>query len=157
MSVNTRVHRLDADQKLIDGVQKHLSQFATLPVGSQAESLSPADIVKILQGRIDAGNAAVKADAARSAAIKAERDERNKTAPIVSSLRRIVVGMYNQSPDTLAAFGLKAPKVAKKKAQVVADAVLKNEATRKARHTQGKRQKQKVKGQLPSTPQKPNP
>jgi hypothetical protein len=127
---DTRVQHLADDQKLIAGVQKYLSQFASLPVGSQ--TVTPTDIVKVLQGRIDAGNAAVVADAARTAAVKVDRDERDKTAIFVSSLCRMVVGMFSQSPDTLAAFGLHAPRAGKKTAQTKATAAAKSKATRSA-------------------------
>jgi len=154
-STNNRLQRLASDQKLIDGVTKYLSKFAILPVGSQ--DLAPADIVKILQSRIDSCQAVVAAEAARNTAVKADRDERAKTAILVSSLRRMVVGMFSQSPDTLATFGLKAPRLSKKKVATKAAAVAKGVATRKARHTLGRKQKATIKGQPPATPPPANP
>jgi hypothetical protein len=144
MSFQTRLHRLDADQKLIDGVTKHLSQIDSLTVGSQ--KVAPADIVKILQTRIDAAHAVVAADAAQSAAVKKERDERAKTKKFVSSFRRMVSGMFSESPDTLAEFGLKTPRVGKLSADEKAAAVARNKATREARHTLGKKQKLEITG-----------
>ena len=44
---NKRNDRVAADQKLIDGTQKLLTQFATLLVGGK--NFAPADIVKVLQ------------------------------------------------------------------------------------------------------------
>ncbi|HZU84945.1 MAG TPA: hypothetical protein VE987_18570 [Polyangiaceae bacterium] len=143
-----RVSLLAADQKMVDAVQKHLSQFASLPVGSQ--SVSPADIVKVFEDRLTAGKAAVAAEAARTAAVKANRDKRAQTAAFVSSFKRIVQGMFSQSPDTLAEFGLKAPKASKKTVAVKSAALAKNKATRTARSTMGSKQKKKVKGTTPS-------
>jgi hypothetical protein len=153
-----------ADQAMIDGVQKFLSQLASLPVGSQ--TMTPADIVKVFQDRIKVGKAAQAAEAARTAAVKVDRDERAKTAALVQAFRRIVLGMFAQTPDTLAVFGLTAPKVAKKKVDVKAAAVVKSKATRKARNTVGKKAKLAIKGAPaavksgptapPETPAKPN-
>jgi hypothetical protein len=149
MSTNqNRIHLLDADQKMIDAVQKHLSQLASLPVGSQKST--PADIVKVYQDRLAAGQAVVTAEAARAAAVKANRDKRAQTATFVSSFKRMVLGMFSQSPDTLADFGLKAPKAVKKTVAVKATALVKTKATRAARNTMGSVQKKKVKGTAPS-------
>jgi len=152
-SKSNRQSRLAADQKLIDGVMKFLSTFGSLPVDSQV--LTPAEIVKVLQTRLSAGQAVVAAQAAREAAVKADRDERAKTATFVSSLRRLVEAMFAQSPDTLAAFGLTARRVAKKTVAIKATAVAKSKATRKARNTLGRKQKAKVKGTVPATPPSP--
>ncbi len=147
-TTNNRNGKLTADQNMIVGVQKYLSHMGSLPVGST--TVTPADIVKVLQDRVDAGKAVLTADAARTAAVKADRDKRAQTAAFVQSLRRVVLGMFTQSPDTLAAFGLKAPKAAKKSTEVKATAVAKSKATRKARGTLGTKQKKAVKGTVPA-------
>jgi hypothetical protein len=145
---NTRANLLAADQQMINGVQKSLTQVTSMPVGSQTST--PADIVKVFQDRIATGNAVITADAARTAAIKADRDKRAQTATFVSSFKRIVQGMYSQSPDTLATFGLTALKATKKTAETKATAAVKSKATRVARNTMGSQQKKKVKGTAPS-------
>jgi hypothetical protein len=119
--------------------------------------MAPADIVKLLQSRIDEGNAVVAADAVKSAAVKAERDGRAKTSRFVSALRRVVVGMFLESPDTLAEFGLKAPKAVKHDVQTKSTAVAKSMATRKARHTLGSKQRLEIHGSLDHTNGAPNP
>jgi len=63
----------------------------------------------------------------------------------------MIQGMFTQSPDTLAAFGLKAPQAGKKTVATKAQALVKSEATRQARHTMGKRQKGQIKGEVPAT------
>jgi len=152
-NTRTRLVRIAADQKMIDGVVKYLTVFASLPVGSQ--SMAPADIVKIIQERVRSAQAVVTAEAAFKDAVKADRDERVSTAKLMSSLRRIVLGFYGESPNTLAAFGLTAPRTGKKKVDVKAAAVAKGKATRKARNTMGRKQKAKVKGSVPATPPPP--
>jgi hypothetical protein len=133
-----------ADQAMVDGVEKFLATFASLPVGSQI--LAPADIVKVFQDRLTAAKAVLTAEAARTAAVKANRDERTKTAAFVQSFRRMVIGMFSQSPDTLAIFGVKAPRVVKKTVAAKSTAVAKGKATRTARGTKGKRQRLAITG-----------
>jgi hypothetical protein len=136
------------DQAMIDGITKFLAQLATLPVGGQ--NMTPADIVKVFQARIDAGKAAQAAEASRTAAVKADRDERAKTSAFMRAFRRIVLGMFQEAPDTLAIFGLKAPKARKPKVTTKAAAVAKNAATRKARGTVGPKKKLTIKGPVPA-------
>lgn len=156
MPTNTnRNGQLAADQAMVDGVEKFLATFASLPVGSQI--LAPADIVKVFQDRINAAKAVITAEAQRTAAVKSNRDERTKTAAFVQSFRRMVIGMFSQSPDTLAIFGLKAPKVVKKTLETKTTAVAKSMATRTARGTKGKRQRLEIKGTAPAANSGPVP
>ena len=128
---NNRTAEMTADQTLIDGINAVLAKTASLTVGSQV--LAPADIVKILQARIDASKAVAPAKASFTAAVKAARDERAQTAAFVRTFRRLLQMMFSTSPDTLAAFGLTAPKVGKKSAEVKATAAAKSKVTRQAR------------------------
>jgi hypothetical protein len=151
MSTNTKNRRIDqlaGEQKLIDGTKQFLWQLQSIPVGSQM--MTPPEIAQVLEDRIAKAKAAVAAADAHTAAVKADRDERKKTAPFVSALVRIVVGMFSQSPDTLGVFGLKAPRAGKKTVAVKSVAVAKVVATRKARHTMGTKQRKTVKGTVPS-------
>src|SRR5579864_3084186 len=152
MAINNKTNRvaeLAAEQKLIDGTNQFLSSLPSIPVGSQ--TVTPAQIVQVIEGRIASGKAAVAASDARAAAVKADRDERAKTAPFVHAFKRIVVGMFLQSPDTLGVFGLKAPKVAKKPAANKAAAAVKAKATKQARGPTGSKQRAKIKGTVPAT------
>jgi hypothetical protein len=145
---NNRVQQLAGEQKLIDGTKQFLSQLGSLPVGSQ--TVTPAEIVQVFEDRIAKGESAVAASNARTAAVKADRDERLKTAPFVNAFKRIVIGMFLQSPDTLGAFGLHPPKVTKKTAVIKATATQKMAATKKARGPIGKKQRAKVKAPAPA-------
>jgi hypothetical protein len=143
-----RGDRIAADQAMITGIQKFLAHLATLPVGGK--TMTPADIIKVFQDRITTGQAAQTAEAARTAAVKADRDERTATAAFVQAFRRIVVGMFQQAPDTLAVFGVTAPKARKTKVATKAEAVVKNKATRAARGTVGPKKKLTIKGAAPA-------
>ena len=144
----TRLESETADQKMVAGMQQFLSTLATMTVGSQ--SLAPADIIKVLQDRIASSQAVPTATAARTAAIKADRDRHEQTAPLVKALRQLVLGMFSESPDTLAVFGLRPVKTGSPTVATKAAAIKKNLATRKARHTMGKVQKKDIKGTPPS-------
>jgi hypothetical protein len=156
-----RVQQLAAEQKLIDGTKQFLSQLSTLPVGSQ--NVTPAQIVQVFEDRIATGKATVAAEDARRAAVKADRDQRTKTAPFTHAFKRIVIGMFLQSPDTLGVFGLQAPRVGKKTVVAKAAAVDKTAATKKARGPIGVKQRAKVKapvtaaGSPQPTPAAPTP
>jgi cell division septation protein DedD len=147
-TLNKRTDVIAADEAMIEGVTRFLMQIASLPVGNQV--MTPADVVKVFQDRVNAGQAVKTAEAARTAAIKADRDERARTAATVRAFRRIVLGMFQESPDTLAVFGLKAPKVVKRTVATKSTAVAKNKATRTARGTKGKKQKSKIHGTPPA-------
>jgi hypothetical protein len=60
--------------------------------------------------------------------------------------------MYTEVPDTLAVFGLKPRKSPKKTVEILSTAIAKNLATRKARGTKGKRQKEEIKGSVTPEP-----
>lgn len=143
-TINKRGDRITADQAMITGLQKFLAQFATLPVAGKNMTLG--DIVTVFQNRIATATAAQTAEAARTAAVKADRDERANTAGFVLAVRRIVLGMFAAAPDTLAVFGLKPPKAHKPKVTTKAAAVAKNKATRAARGTVGPKKKLAIKG-----------
>jgi hypothetical protein len=120
--------------------------------------LTPAEIVKVFQDRVDVTKAAAQAEAARTSAVKAERDKRDGTNAFAQSFRRMVVGMFSQSPDTLAKFGIKAPKAflpqAKKPTVATKSAALvKTKATRAQRKTMGTKQKKVLSKTAPTPPQ----
>jgi hypothetical protein len=146
--VKKRSDQLVSDQALLAGVQKFLVQYPSLFVGSQ--SMTPAAIVQIIQNRISANQAVITAEAAHNAAVKANRDERASTATFESALRQVIQGMYSQSPDTLAVFGMKPRKSAKISVATRSEAVAKNKATRVARHTMGPKQKSEITGATPA-------
>ena len=133
---------------MLAGVQKFLVQYPSLYVGGQ--SMTPSAIVTALQNRINASQAAQAAEVARAAAVKANLNERAQSATFEQGLRQVVQGMYSQSPDTLAVFGLKPRKSTKKTVATKTEAVAKNKATRAARHTMGPKQKLEITGATPA-------
>jgi hypothetical protein len=132
--------------KMIDGVKKHEHDLPMVVILGQ--SYKTADLVTVLQGRCDAANAAIQTKAVWQNAVKADHDERAKTNPFVSGLRQALLVAFGASIDSLADFGLAARK---KTVRTPEERVAANEkalATRKARHTMGKNQKQAIKGNV---------
>jgi len=141
---SSRTDLLAADQNLIDGIQKNASKLpASFPVGSVITT--PADVVTMLQGRITTGKAVVQADAARTAAVQSDRTTRAATQAKVSAFRRIIVAMFEASPDVLGDFGLAASKPPQKTAETKAAAAAKAKATRALLGTKGSQQKKAAK------------
>jgi hypothetical protein len=155
MSANSKVNRPSrqtADQKLIDGVNKHESTLPALLIGGA--SITPTDIRTTLQARIATANTAVSTRATWQAAVKADIDERAKTQTFVSGLRQALKVAFADSIEALADFGLTPRKVpAARTPEEKAQATAKAKATRTARHTMGTKQKAQVKGTL--TPSQP--
>src|SRR5258708_40314719 len=131
-----RTQQQTGDQNLIDGLKKHEQTLPSLLIGGT--SLKTADIIGILQARINARNAVAPSRATWQTDVKADRDERAKTNAFVSGLRQALQVAFAGSIDTLADFGLKAhkqrtPRTPAEKAVAAAKA----QATRAARHTMG--------------------
>ena len=151
MTVKTsKSNRITADQKLIDGIKKHLSGVSLMVLG---QTLTDVQSVAVLQARIDAANNSIAVRAALQSAVKAERTEVANTKTVVAALRKAILIMFGDNADTLSDFGLVPPKkrtmptVAKKTA-----AVKRAKATRAARHTMGKKQKAQIHGEVATTP-----
>jgi hypothetical protein len=155
MSVNSKASRPSrqvADQKLMDGVNKHETTLPPLLIGGA--SITPTDIRTTLQARIATANTAVSTRATWQAAVKADIDERAKTQTFVSGLRQALKVAFADSIEALADFGLTPRKVpAVRTPEEKAQATAKAKATRAARHTMGTKQKAQIKGTV--TPSQP--
>jgi hypothetical protein len=148
MSTLSKVDRVSNDRRLIAGIQKHLGKAGTLFLNGK--KYTSAQLVSLLQARIDATEAVPPAEGAWMKVVKAERDQLAATKPIVDAARTVLLAMFGSSVDILSDFGLAPltrtePTPAKK-----VEAARKAKATRAARHTQGKKQKLKIKGAAPA-------
>jgi hypothetical protein len=138
-----------ADQKLIDGLNKHSANLALLLIGNT--SYTHADLISTVQTRVSAAISTQSSRATWENAVKAERDERAKTKPLVSGLKQAIQVMFAGSIDSLADFGLTPRKPRVLTPEKKAAAAAKAKATRAARHTMGKKQKKDIKGTVPAT------
>ncbi|HEX3771982.1 MAG TPA: hypothetical protein VHV30_13995 [Polyangiaceae bacterium] len=139
-----RMNRQLNDQKMSDATLLHLANIASLPVGNA--TMTPAQIAQIYKDRVATNQAVLDANAQHVEAVKADRDKQAQTGPVTRAYRRIVQGMFAQSPMVLADFGLTPPKVVTKTVETKSAAVAKAKATRAARHTMGSKQRAKITG-----------
>jgi hypothetical protein len=133
-------------QALVAGLQKQLPNGSFTLVST---AYTTATLVQTLQGLIAVLTAVDTAQAGAKAALITWDAEDAKLSPIVLALKRTLLSMYANAPDTLAVFGLKprkapAPRTAAEKAATAAKAT----ATREARGTKGKKQKALVTGNV---------
>jgi hypothetical protein len=143
MSANRR-NRTSSDEHLIAGIRKHIGKSAPLLLAG--EKLSVAELTALLQSRIDTARAIVPVLAAWRLAVQADRKRVEQTQHVVNALRQYVAAMYGASLDVLADFGLAPYKRRQLTSAEQAERAAKAKATREARRTLGKRQKERITG-----------
>ena len=139
--------------QVISGLQAYFLQ-ATLTLGGV--TYATADLIKLLQGDIDAASATALPRAQLKAAVKAEHDSHQKVDPLLRFIKAFVIAQFGDSEDAapkLAAFGYSPRKARVTKAVDKAQAAAKAKATRTARNTLGPKAKAKIKGAPQGAPQ----
>ncbi len=134
------------DAQVIAGIQKHLQTASSLPLAGA--TFTPADLVKLVQSRIDLAGTVASNAATWHASLEAEKALNTRLLPILRGLRQYVLNAFGAASPVLADFGFAAPKEATKTPEQKAAAAAKAKATRAARHTMGKNQKKGVKGSV---------
>jgi hypothetical protein len=139
-----RAHKTLADERLIDGLNRHPQWFPSFAIGGAM--MTTQTVIALLQSRIDASKATVAAQAAWLALLHAENQERTRTDAAVAGLKQVVLVAFAGQIDALADFGLSPRKarVLSPEQQLLATA--RGKATRLARHTMGKNQRAAIKG-----------
>ncbi len=136
------------DRALQAGLLAHEGTVPSLMVGGTAHSV--ADLVAMLEGRVDARARTAAARAAWLQAVAEEKAGMAASEPRVSGARRALAVMYAGCNEELGDFGLKVRKTRRAlTSEEKAAAVAKCKATRAARHTMGSRQRAKVTGTPP--------
>jgi hypothetical protein len=159
MGTNTpntnRTDEITADQKLIDGLNKHATSIPGIVIAGA--SATTKDIVVTLQSRVDSARTVQSSRASWLAAVQTDRALRDKTKTYVSGLRQALLVAFAGQIDVLADFGLtpRKPRVVTPEEKVATAA--KARATRVARHTMGKKQKAAIKGTVAPTEPAPAP
>jgi hypothetical protein len=148
MGTNTpkpnRSSRTNANQKLVDGLNKHQSVLASMVVNGVP--LTAAQAVSKLDEIIAAADLAVTARAAWLAAVTADITERTSTATFVAGVRQAILVAFHGQVDVLADFGLTTRKAVVRTPEQKQEAAAKAKATRAARHTMGKNKKALITG-----------
>jgi len=143
-SKRNRADQSIAAQRLIDGMKQYESMLPQLPIGGRI--VSHADLMAMVQGRVDAADVVNSTRATWLAAVHDERNERARTKALFSGLKQVLLVAFAGQIDALAAFGLTPPDARHVTPEQRVAAAAKAQATRAARHTMGKRQKAAIKG-----------
>jgi len=131
-----------------------LTQFTqgVTSLSAKGVQYAPAALIALYQKCIDTRTALAAIRAQEKAAMTA-RDEADAARKAVdASVLAWAVETYGPTSPQALTFGYVAPNPAKPTAQTRAAAVVKAEATRKARGTAGKKQKAKITGAAEATP-----
>ena len=133
-------------QALIAGLQKHFSG-ESLTLGNA--SVSVASLVQVLTDLVTAMLAANAAQKSAKDALANVVSKAAAAAPVIKGLRKLLGTMFAGSAQALADFGIEPPKARQPmSSDVLAARNAKAAATRKARGTQGPKQKRALKGNV---------
>ena len=135
-------------RQLMLGMKKHFPNGnQQIPVGGAVYTVD--QLLAMLQSIIDNREAVEALQAQVRAKLEIERTQSPPQIVVFHALLRILRGMFGNSADALADFGLAPPKARTPlTTEQVAAAVAKRAATRLARGTKGKVQKKSVKGNV---------
>ena len=137
------------ERKLIAALAKHFTGAAILTLNGV--SYKAKDVQSVLQAHLDATSAADALRAEWQTAVSTAVAKAAAVAGMLPALRAHLISAYGGSSATVADFGF----TPKKKATTVAapaTGVAKRQATRKARGTMGKKQKEKIVGVVQPAP-----
>ena len=137
------------DLKIIAAIQQYLSNVPSLQIAGT--TFTPAQLIALFQSQIDsAKNVGTQKEGWRTV-VQADRALAKKVTLVLRGLKAHVRNVFGADPTNPAALAFDAlPRAPKVSPQTKVEASGKRRATRTARHTQGKRQKARIKGD-PST------
>jgi hypothetical protein len=143
-AVRSRAEQISSEQQLLAGIQKYLPS-TTLTIQAQPETT--AQVVSVIQARVDKAQAVNTARTALHTAILASQQQDESTEAFVQGVRNTVLAMYSTSPQILGDFGLspRKPRTPLTPEQKLV-AAAKAKATRAARGTVGAKKKAAIKG-----------
>jgi hypothetical protein len=124
---------------MADGLNKHQAAIGGLMIGAQKYTVAQA-IASVLAPAATSKDVAVKR-AALEAAIEFDKATRAQNHGFLVGLKQTLQAMFAGQVDTLADFGLKAPKARVVSPQTQVAAAARAKATRKLRGTKGSKQK----------------
>jgi hypothetical protein len=146
----TKNHRMKQTaalaEKVIAGTNEHLAALSTVIV--QGKAYTPAEVVQQLQTLVDRRRDVEAAKAATKAKLVAEATDAVPARALLRAMVLFLRGAFADTPAVLATFGITSKPRAPLTVAARVAAAAKNKATRAARHTMGRREKQKVKGDV---------
>jgi len=143
---STKAKALVSLQALASGLQK---QFPNGSFTLESTVRTTQSLVALIQSAVDALQSLDAAQLNAKAAVTTARAALAQAQPTISALRRNLLLMFGNAPQTLAIFGLQPPKAkAQRTVEQKAAAAAKVRATRKARGTASKKAKAAIKGNV---------
>ncbi|MDP9036381.1 MAG: hypothetical protein M3O50_16390 [Myxococcota bacterium] len=149
MSTTNRTKSRAHDAQVIGGIEKHLQTVSSLPL--RGSTYTPADLMKLVQSRIDSTAEATATKAIWHSKVVADEALTKKLSPVLRALREYLINVYGERSPVLADFGFTPPKRATRTPEQKAAAAAKAKATRQARHTMGAKQKKGIRGAVTAT------
>jgi len=139
------------DQKVIAGVTKYFSKVKSITVAGT--TYTSKTLMAVFQADIDASTQVDAIRAQLKQLVASYRTTKANAKALRAELKTYILGNYGKAAvQMLEDFGMSAPKApGKMTAATRAAAVVKAEATRKARGTMGSKEKQSIHG-APTTP-----
>jgi hypothetical protein len=138
---STQRHRL---RLVVAGVTKHFGNVSSLTLGGATVTVS--SLVQSISDLIKLFDAADAELANYHASVKTARDAAASLRSVLRALKAFVFSQFGDTSASLVDFGYSPRKARTPSVATKALAAAKLRATREARHTQGKRQKQDVHG-----------
>ena len=153
MGNTNKATRQNANRKVVSGIKKHLSGNVTL----EGVKYTPTRLAQMFQEGIDIADATDQAAKSWHLAVATEKGNTQELSGVQTSLRNYASATFGETSTEFADFGFTPKTVTPVDAATKAEAVVKREATRKARGTMGKRQKEQIKGTIvaPAAPAVP--
>ena len=131
-------------RSMVAGLKKHAPALSRVSWGSALRSAD--EVAARFQAHLDALDEAAAREAAWRAALGKEARLEKEIKKVLQQVTLFLQAVYGDESNTLRDFGLKPRKKAKIGPAKMALTVEKRNATRKARHTMGKKQRKAIKG-----------
>jgi hypothetical protein len=139
---------VSALQKAVNALENNLKGKTLVLAGKVWKE---SDLVDEIQAAIEALDAVAPGRGSWVRATAAAKAARASITPLMLALRTYIAALYGEASTVFEAFGFTSRKQGRPSAATVAVRVLKNLATRKARMTMSKKQKQAIKGVVTSS------
>jgi hypothetical protein len=132
------------DERMVAGLMKHRQELAIIERHAGLESVEA--VVARYQAHLDALQRVDATAAVWRTAVSQEENVEAQIKKLTRRMKNLLCGTYGEQSPTLLDFGIAPRKRAKIGVEKMRVTVEKRNATRKARHTMGKKQKKAVKG-----------
>lgn len=145
MKKSSKSDRQSKIRKIGAGMSKFYGNLKSFKLGGT--TFTPAELAQLLESDIAACDAADQARAAWLKAVEAQKAANAETNPVLRAIRNKVLGDHGDTRDAgelLAVFGFSPRTTRKRTGAENVEAANKREATRKARHTLGKKQREQI-------------